>query len=237
MATPHIQAEKGEIASIVLLPGDPLRAKFIAENFLEDAKLYNSVRNTFGYTGTYKGVEISVQATGMGMPSMSIYANELMRDYGVKTLIRVGTTGSIREEVKVRDIVISQAASTDSNIIRTTFGDGIFYAPISDFGLLRKSVELAEEEGLTYHVGNTFGEDRFYNDEMNKDKLREYNLLCLEMEIPALYMLAAKYNCRALGILTVSDHLITGEQTSSDERQEGFGKMVELALETAIQAS
>lgn len=230
----HIEAKKGEIAETVLMPGDPLRAKFIAENFLEDAKLYNSVRNAFGYTGTYQGHPISVQASGMGIPSISIYANELMNEYEVQNLIRVGTAGSMSTEVNVRDIVIGSGASTDSGIIQTTFGAGMYYAPIADYELLSSAVETAKAKNLNYHVGNVLSADRFYNDEIDNIKLSDYGILAVEMEMAALYMLAAKYKRHALGILTISDHLITGESTSAKERQTGFGQMMELALDSVV---
>lgn len=230
----HIAAQAGEIAPTVLMPGDPLRAKFIAENFLEDAKLYNSVRNAFGYTGTYKGQPISVQASGMGIPSISIYANELMRDYDVQNLIRVGTAGGMSPDIHVRDIVIGMGASTDSGIIQTTFGAGLYYAPIANYELLSSAVETAKEKGLNYHVGNVLSADRFYNEEIDNVKLVDYGLMAVEMEMAALYMLAAKYNRRALGILSISDHLVTGEATTAQERETGLGQMIELALDSVV---
>ncbi len=230
----HIAAQAGEIAPTVLMPGDPLRAKFIAENFLEDAKLYNSVRNAFGYTGTYKGQPISVQASGMGIPSISIYANELMRDYDVQNLIRVGTAGGMSPDIHVRDIVIGMGASTDSGIIQTTFGAGLYYAPIANYELLSSAVETAKEKGLNYHVGNVLSADRFYNEEIDNVKLVDYGVMAVEMEMAALYMLAAKYNRRALGILSISDHLVTGEATTAQERETGLGQMIELALDSVV---
>lgn len=230
----HIAAQAGEIAPTVLMPGDPLRAKFIAENFLEDAKLYNSVRNAFGYTGTYKGKPISVQASGMGIPSISIYANELMRDYDVQNLIRVGTAGGMSPDIHVRDIVIGMGASTDSGIIQTTFGAGLYYAPIANYELLSSAVETAKEKGLNYHVGNVLSADRFYNEEIDNVKLDDYGVMAVEMEMAALYMLAAKYNRRALGILSISDHLVTGEATTAQERETGLGQMIELALDSVV---
>ena len=230
----HIAAQAGEIAPTVLMPGDPLRAKFIAENFLEDAKLYNSVRNAFGYPGTYKGQPISVQASGMGIPSISIYANELMRDYDVQNLIRVGTAGGMSPDIHVRDIVIGMGASTDSGIIQTTFGAGLYYAPIANYELLSSAVETAKEKGLNYHVGNVLSADRFYNEEIDNVKLVDYGVMAVEMEMAALYMLAAKYNRRALGILSISDHLVTGEATTAQERETGLGQMIELALDSVV---
>lgn len=164
----HIDAPKGAIADVVLLPGDPLRAQYIAENFLDNAQRYNTVRNAFGFTGTFEGRRVSVQATGMGIPSISIYVNELIQDYGVKTLIRVGTAGGMGENVKVRDVVLAQGSSTDSSIILNTFGAGLYFAPLADFNLLREAANLADTSAIRYHVGNVLGEDRFYNDEMDQ---------------------------------------------------------------------
>ena len=214
----HIDAPKGAIADVVLLPGDPLRAQYIAENFLDNAQRYNTVRNAFGFTGTFEGRRVSVQATGMGIPSISIYVNELIQDYGVKTLIRVGTAGGMGENVKVRDVVLAQGSSTDSSIILNTFGAGLYFAPLADFNLLREAANLADTSAIRYHVGNVLGEDRFYNDEMDRQKLIDYEVLATEMETPALYLLAAKYHVHALSILTVSNHLVTGEETSAQDR-------------------
>ncbi|MCT2893594.1 purine-nucleoside phosphorylase [Lacticaseibacillus paracasei] len=229
----HIDAPKGAIADVVLLPGDPLRAQYIAENFLDNAQRYNTVRNAFGFTGTFEGRRVSVQATGMGIPSISIYVNELIQDYGVKTLIRVGTAGGMGENVKVRDVVLAQGSSTDSSIILNTFGAGLHFAPLADFNLLREAANLADTSAIRYHVGNVLGEDRFYNDEMDRQKLIDYEVLATEMETPALYLLAAKYHVHALSILTVSNHLVTGEETSAQERQTSFNDMIGLALGVA----
>lgn len=229
----HIDAPKGAIADVVLLPGDPLRAQYIAENFLDNAQRYNTVRNAFGFTGTFEGRRVSVQATGMGIPSISIYVNELIQDYGVKTLIRVGTAGGMGENVKVRDVVLAQGSSTDSSIILNTFGAGLYFAPLADFNLLREAANLADTSAIRYHVGNVLGEDRFYNDEMDRQKLIDYEVLATEMETPALYLLAAKYHVHALSILTVSNHLVTGEETSAQERQTNFNDMIGLALGVA----
>ena len=229
----HIDAPKGAIADVVLLPGDPLRAQYIAENFLDNAQRYNTVRNAFGFTGTFEGRRVSVQATGMGIPSISIYVNELIQDYGVKTLIRVGTAGGMGENVKVRDVVLAQGSSTDSSIILNTFGAGLYFAPLADFNLLREAAYLADTSAIRYHVGNVLGEDRFYNDEMDRQKLIDYEVLATEMETPALYLLAAKYHVHALSILTVSNHLVTGEETSAQERQTSFNDMIGLALGVA----
>lgn len=228
----HIDAPQGAIADVVLLPGDPLRAKYIAETYLDSPTLYNTVRNAFGYTGTVQGRRVSVQATGMGIPSISIYATELMQEYGVKTLIRVGTTGGLASQVKVRDLVLAQGATTDSSIILNTFGAGMYFAPLADFSLLEQAAQLAKRAGLRCHVGNVLGEDRFYNDEMDRQKLIDYGVLATEMETPALYLLAAKYHRQALSILTVSNHLITGEETTAQERQTSFDDMIRLALQT-----
>ncbi|WCZ18103.1 purine-nucleoside phosphorylase [Lacticaseibacillus paracasei] len=229
----HIDAPKGAIADVVLLPGDPLRAQYIAENFLDNAQRYNTVRNAFGFTGTFEGRRVSVQATGMGIPSISIYVNELIQDYGVKTLIRVGTAGGMGENVKVRDVMLAQGSSTDSSIILNTFGAGLYFAPLADFNLLREAANLADTSAIRYHVGNVLGEDRFYNDEMDRQKLIDYEVLATEMETPALYLLAAKYHVHALSILTVSNHLVTGEETSAQERQTSFNDMIGLALGVA----
>lgn len=231
----HIGAKKGEIADTILLPGDPLRTKFIAENYFENVVQYNEVRGMYGFTGTYKGKRISVQGTGMGVPSISIYVNELIQEYDVKTLIRVGTCGSMQDDVHIRDVILAQGATTDSQVNRMVFG-GIDYAPLAHFELLKNAYEIAREKGLTTHVGNVFTSDSFYRDngrEMN-ELLARYNVIAVEMETSALYTLAAKYNRRALSILTVSDHVFTGEQTTSEERQTSFQQMMELALETAM---
>ncbi|WP_316569903.1 purine-nucleoside phosphorylase [Neobacillus sp. YIM B06451] len=229
----HIGAKENEIAETVLLPGDPLRAKYIAETFLEDAKCYNEVRNMFGYTGTYKGKRISVQGTGMGIPSISIYANELIESYNVKTLIRVGTCGAIQKDVKVRDVILAMTSSTDSQINRLTFG-GIDYAPAANFELLKNAYDAGVQKGLNLKVGNVFTADLFYNDNADHEKLAQYQILALEMETTALYTLAAKYGRKALSILTVSDHILTGEVTTAEERQLTFNDMIEVALEAAI---
>jgi purine-nucleoside phosphorylase len=231
----HIAAKQGEIADIVLLPGDPLRAKYIAETFLEDVTQYNTVRNMFGYTGTYKGKRVSVQGSGMGVPSISIYVNELINDYGVQKLIRVGTCGAIQKDVKVRDVIIAQTSSTDSAINRVAFGGTIDYAPTADFDLLLKAYNAAKEAGLSVRVGNIFTADQFYSEENQNEKLAAYGVLAVEMETSALYTLAAKFGRKALTVLTVSDHIITGEETTADERQTTFNDMMVIALEAAIQ--
>ncbi|RLQ92487.1 purine-nucleoside phosphorylase [Planomicrobium sp. Y74] len=230
----HINAKKGDIADTILLPGDPLRAKYIAETFLEDVTLYNEVRNMFGYTGTYKGKRISVQGTGMGVPSISIYTTELMNEYDVKKLIRVGTCGSIHKDVKVRDVILAQSASTDSNMNSIIFNN-VTYAPTANFDLLLKAYNAGLEKGLNLRVGNVFTEDVFYNDHAEHEKWAQYGVLALEMESSALYTLAAKFGAQALSILTVSDHLLTGEVTTAEERQTTFNDMIIVALEAAIQ--
>ncbi|WP_053363842.1 purine-nucleoside phosphorylase [Bacillus sp. FJAT-27251] len=229
----HIGAKEHEIAETVLLPGDPLRAKYIAETFLEDAKLYNEVRNMFGYTGTYKGKRISVQGTGMGVPSISIYINELMSSYNVQTLVRVGTCGAIQKDVKVRDVILAMSSSTDSQMNRLTFG-GVDYAPTADFDLLLKAYNAGLEKGLNLKAGNVFTADQFYNDNAELEKWAKYNILAVEMETTALYTLAAKFGRRALSVLTVSDHILTGEETTAEERQTTFNEMIEVALEAVV---
>ncbi|RFU66437.1 purine-nucleoside phosphorylase [Peribacillus saganii] len=230
----HIGAKENEIAETVLLPGDPLRAKYIAETFLENPKLYNEVRNMFGYTGTYKGKQISVQGTGMGVPSISIYIHELMQSYNVQNLIRVGTCGAIQKDVKVRDVILAMSASTDSQINRLTFG-GVDYAPTADFELLKKAYDAGVAKGLQLKVGNVFTADSFYNENSDLEKWARYQILAIEMETAALYTLAAKYNRKAISVLTVSDHILTGEETSAEERQTTFNEMIEVALDAAIQ--
>ena len=230
----HIAAKNGEIADTVLLPGDPKRAKWIAENFLENAVCYTDIRGMLGFTGTYKGKRISVQGTGMGIPSMSIYITELMKDYGVKTLIRVGSAGSYQEEVKIRDIVVALSTSTDSNINNRRF-KGASFAPTVNFDLLSKVLKIAEEKNIKIKAGNILTSDEFYNDDPSYfKKWAEFGVLAVEMETAALYTLASKYKAKALSILTISDSLVSPEITSSEEREKTFNEMIELALETAI---
>lgn len=232
----HIGAKKGDIADKILLPGDPLRAKFIAENFLENVQQYNEVRGMLGFTGTYKGERVSVQGTGMGVPSISIYVNELIQEYGVQKLIRVGTCGALQEDVKVRDVILAQGATTDSQVNRMIFG-GIDYAPLADFSLLKKAYDVGTEKKLPLRVGNVFTSDSFYRENAKEvnELLATYQVLAVEMETTALYTLAAKFKRQALSILTVSDHVITGEETTAEERQTTFNEMMEIALETIIQ--
>ena len=230
----HIAAKNGEIADTVLLPGDPKRAKWIAENFLENAVCYTDIRGMLGFTGTYKGKRISVQGTGMGIPSMSIYITELMKDYGVKTLIRVGSAGSYQEDVKIRDIVVALSTSTDSNINNRRF-KGASFAPTVNFDLLSKVLKTAEEKNIKIKAGNILTSDEFYNDDTSYfKKWAEFGVLAVEMETAALYTLASKYKAKALSILTISDSLVSPEITSSEEREKTFNEMIELALETAI---
>mgnify|MGYP002639416514 CR=1 FL=1 len=231
----HINAKPGDIAESILLPGDPLRAKFIAENFLEDAKLYNEVRGMLGYTGYYKGKRVSVQGTGMGLPSISIYLNELMGEYGVQKLMRIGTCGTIHPEVQLKEVVLGQASCTDNSMNVHRF-NGMSYAPIADFDLLKQAYDYAKSKNLEVKVGNILASDTFYNDEYVKDPYliwRDFGVLVVEMESAALYTLAAKYGRKALTLLTVSDSLLTHEKCSAEERQTSFTQMMEIALEIA----
>lgn len=231
----HIGASQGEIADTILLPGDPLRAKYIADTYLSDVIQYNQVRGMYGYTGTYKGKRISVQGTGMGIPSISIYVNELIQSYDVQKLIRVGTCGAIQKDVNVRDIILAQGSATDSQMNQLIF-KGIDYSPIADFKLLKNAYDECVAKNVEPLVGNVFTSDTFYRDNAEEvnSLLAKYNVLAIEMETTALYTLAAKFGRQALSILTVSDHVLTGEETSSNERQTSFHEMMEIALETAI---
>ena len=232
--TPHINATPDDIAKTVLMPGDPLRAKFVAENFLENAVLFNNVRGIQGYTGTYKGKRVSVMASGMGMPSIGIYSYELFSFFGVENIIRIGSAGSMQENVKVRDIVLGMTACTNSSYAEQYRLGGTF-APAADFTLLRRSVEIAEEKALNYHVGALFSSDVFYNDDPNVTAgWQKMGILAVEMEAAALYMNAARLGKRALAICTISDSLVTGEALDSAARQTSFTDMMEIALETAI---
>ncbi|WNC12134.1 purine-nucleoside phosphorylase [Brevibacillus brevis] len=230
----HIGAKQGAIAETILLPGDPLRAKYIAETFLEGAECYNNVRGMLGFTGTYKGKRVSVQGTGMGVPSISIYVNELMQSYDVQNLIRVGTCGAIQEDIKVRDVILAMSASSDSQTNRLLFNQ-IDFAPTASFDLLHKAYQVASERNLNVKVGNIFTSDSFYRESLDLyKKLAAYQVLAVEMESSALYTLAAKYKRNALSILTVSDHILTGEETTADERQTTFNEMIEVALDAAL---
>lgn len=235
LGTPHNAAEIGDIAETVLLPGDPLRAKHIAETFLTDAKLYTSIRNVYGYTGVYKGNQISVQSTGMGIPSMCIYAHELIDTYGVRKLFRVGTCGAMHPDVNVRDVLIAQGATTDSSIVRNIFGASINFAPIANYEMLSKAVETSKRLNLPAKVGNIVTVDRFYDDEIDQAKLVKYGVLAVEMETAGLYLTAAEFGVKALSILTVSDSFVTHEVLTPEERETEFNNMIELALETAIE--
>ncbi|SCL21422.1 purine-nucleoside phosphorylase [Micromonospora nigra] len=231
----HIGAKPGEIAERVLMPGDPLRAKWIAETYLEGATCYSTVRGMLGFTGRWNGVDVSVQGSGMGMPSASIYAHELVDEYGVKSLIRVGSCGALVEDLKLRDVIAAIGSSTDSNMNRMRFDGLIDYAPVADFGLLRTSVEVAERRGVSMRVGPILAADAFYSDRPDLyDALADYGVLAVEMESAALYTIAARFRARALTILTVSDHIKTGEKTTSQEREQTFSQMVEIALDTII---
>ena len=234
MATPHIGAEKGQIAETILLPGDPLRAKYIAETFLEDVVQYNNVRGMLGFTGTYKGKRISVQGTGMGIPSIGIYSHELISEFGVKNLIRIGTAGSYQEDLKLRDVVIAMSASTDSAINKLRF-NGADYAPTANADMVFKAYEIAKEKGMNVKAGNVFTSDTFYGDDPEAwKKWAKFGVLCVEMETAQLYTTAAKLGAKALTLLTISDSFITSEATTAEERQTTFNDMIVVALETAI---
>lgn len=229
----HINAQPGDIASTVLMPGDPLRAKFIAEKFLQKAVCYNDVRGMYGYTGFYKGKRISVQASGMGVPSISIYAHELITSYNVKNIIRIGTCGSLQENVKIKDVIMAMSASHDSNSNLQRF-DGMTYAPTASFKLLERAYHTAQKLGIEVKVGNIFTTDTFYHDNSTDWKRwADFGVLAVEMETVGLYTLAAKHGINALTILTVSDSLVTGEATSAEERQTTFTQMMNIALEMA----
>lgn len=232
MSTPHINAKLGDFAETVLMPGDPLRAKHIAETFLDNAKEVTNVRNILGFTGTYKNKPVSIMASGMGIPSMSIYAKELIVSYGVKKLIRIGTCGGIGEQVSIRDIIFAQGASTDSNVNRARV-DGHDFAAIADFELLLNGINAAKSLGIKATVGNVFTTDTFYqsSDALYR-KLDKLGVLAVDMETAGLYGVAAEYHAKAMALFTVSDHVITGEATPSDERQTSFNEMVKIALES-----
>jgi purine-nucleoside phosphorylase len=226
----HIGAQSGDIAPVVLMPGDPLRARWIAETFLVDARCYTEVRGMLGYTGTWQGHRVSVQGSGMGQPSLAIYANELFREYDVTTVVRVGSCGALTEKLAVRDLVIASGACTDSSMNAIAF-EGLHYAPVADFGLLRDAAAAAPEA----HVGLIFSSDSFYSARPELvARMVDYGVLAVEMEAAALYTLAAKHGARALAICTVSDHVVTGEETTSQEREQTFGRMVEVALTAAL---
>ena len=234
MPTPHIAAEAGDFAEIILLPGDPLRAQHIADTFLEDVQQVTAVRNMFGFTGTYQGQRVSAMGTGMGIPSASIYAKELITEYGVKKLIRVGSCGGIGSDVGIRDVIIAMGACTDSGVNRARFRN-LDFAAIADYQLLRAAVDAAEAKGKTVRVGNVFSADLFYHPDFSLfDTMEKMGVMAVEMEAAGLYGVAAEYGAQALAILTVSDHVRTGEATSSAERQSTFNDMIEIALEAAL---
>lgn len=230
----HLGAQHGEIAERVLLPGDPLRAKFVAEHFLEEAHCYNEVRGMYGYTGLYKGVPVSVQGSGMGNPSMSIYASELINDYGAKKLIRIGTCGAMQKELNIRDIILAQAVSSDSNMTEKIF-HGCNYAPTADFSLLLKAYQEAQAKQANVFVGNIYNSDEFYRETLDRlHKFMDFGVLAVEMESTSLYTLAAKYGVQALSILTVGSQLLTNERLTHKESEQSFYEMVEIALNTII---
>ncbi len=232
--TPHIEAAAGDIAERILLPGDPLRAQYVAETYLTDVTCYNRVRNMLGFTGMFEGTRVSVQGTGMGMPSIAIYVTELLRFYGVKTAIRIGSCGALRESVKLRDVVLAISAHTNSNMT-SRFFQGLSYAPAADFGLLNTAHRIATERNLPAVVGPIFSSDSFYDDDPELfELLANHGTLAVEMEAAALYTIAARENAKALCIATVSDHLKTHEVMTTDERQTSLNQMIELALATLV---
>lgn len=234
MATPHIKAEKGDFAETVLMPGDPLRAKHIADTFLSNVRQVNEVRNMFGYTGEYKGKTVSVMGSGMGIPSISIYAKELITEYGVKNIIRIGSCGALKNDIQLRDVIIAMGASTDSNVNRTRL-QGFDYAAIADYGLLEASVNAARSAGKQVRVGNVFSADLFYSPvDGIMSTLANMNILAVEMEAAGLYGVAAEYGANALAMMTVSDHILSGEALSADDRQTTFNDMVEITLDAAL---
>ena len=234
MATPHINAEMGDFADTVLMPGDPLRAKYIADTYLENVRQVNDVRSMFGYTGTYKGREISVMGHGMGIPSVSIYAKELITDFGVKSIIRVGSCGAVRDDVNVRDVVIGMGACTDSKVNRMRFNDHDF-AAIADFDLTSHAVAAAKAQNVPVKVGNIFSADLFYNPQTDMaERLKRYGIVGVEMEAAGLYGVAAEFGARALTICTVSDHILKGDSLSSADRQTTFNDMMVIALDTVL---
>lgn len=232
--TVHIGAQPGEIAETVLMPGDPYRAKWAAETFLDNPKLVNEVRGMFGFTGTWKGNPVTIHGSGMGMPSLSIYVNELIRDYGAKSLIRIGSCGGMQDKVKVRDVIIAMTATTLSTPSRGIFKE-INFAPSADWSLLSAAVRAAENKGSSTHVGGIYSSDVFYDERPDlTEQMTRHGILGVEMEAAELYTLAARHGVRALAVLTVSDHLLTGEALPSEDRERTFGDMVEIALEAAF---
>jgi len=230
----HIGAPSGAVAPHVLLPGDPLRARWIAETFLEDAQCYNEIRGMLGFTGTWQGQPVSVQGSGMGQASTAIYVNELFDEYGAQSIVRVGSCGALVESVALRDIVIASGACTDSSMNRLAF-EGLDFAPVADFGLLRAAADSADRVDTNVHVGPIFSTDSFYNPRMDLVlRMAEHGVLAVDMETSALYTLAAKYGRKALTVCTVSDHIITGEAASAEERQGTYRDMVQIALEAML---
>lgn len=234
MATPHNSAQKGDFAKTVLMPGDPLRAKFIAETFLTDARLVNNVRGVQGYTGTYQGVPVSVMASGMGIPSIGIYANELYSQYGVENIMRIGSAGAISGKLKLRDVVAASGACTNSNFAHQYELPGTF-APVADFTLLETAVKVARSMGVEMPVGNVLSSDTFYDASASTMKWAKMGVLAVEMEAAALYMTAAYLGKRALAICSISDSIVTGEELSAQDRQNTFTTMMEIALKTAVE--
>ncbi|AEV89015.1 purine nucleoside phosphorylase [Actinoplanes sp. SE50] len=231
----HIGAKPGEIAERVLLPGDPMRAKWIAETFLEDAVCYTQVRGMLGFTGTWQGQRVSVQGSGMGMPSASIYTHELVNEYGVKSVIRIGSCGALALDLNLGDVIAAIGSATDSNMNRTRFDGLVDYAPVADFGLLRTAVDTAAAQGVPIRVGPILAADAFYTDRPDLyDSLAQYGVLAVEMESAAIYTIAARYGAKALTILTVSDHIKRGEAMDSAQREQGFSNMVRIGLDTII---
>ena len=232
--TLHIGAKPGDIAETVLLPGDPYRARWAAETYLDNPVLVNDVRGMLGYTGTWAGHKVTIHGSGMGMPSLSIYVNELIRDYGAQTLIRIGSAGALQPHVKVRDVVLAQTASSNGSPSRAIFRD-LNFAPCADFGLLTAAHHAAQQGGVPVHVGGIHSSDTFYDERQDlTDQLQRHGTLCVEMEAAELYTLAARYQRRALAILTISDHILTHEALPADQRERSFGAMVELALRAAF---
>ena len=234
MATPHISAAKDAFAPTILMPGDPLRAQYIAENFLQDAEQVTAVRNMYGYTGTYQGKKISVMGHGMGIPSCSIYAKELITEYGVQHLIRVGSCGAVLDDVHVRDVVIGMGASTDSQVNRSRF-HGYDFAALADFGIVQALAQAAQARGVKAKVGNLFSSDLFYHpDQALTQTLRKYGILGVEMEAAGIYGVAAEFGAKAATICTVPDHIIREEYNTAEERQSTFNEMIEIALDAAL---
>lgn len=232
--TVHIGAKPGEIADTVLLPGDPYRARWAAETFLDAPELVNDVRGMLGYTGTWRGNRVTIQGSGMGMPSLSIYANELIRDYGAKTLIRIGSCGGMQEKVKVRDVILAMTATSVSTPSRGIFRE-LNFAPSADWSLLSAAAKASENRGITPHVGGIYSSDTFYDERPDLfEQMVRHGILCVEMEAAELYALALRHGVRALAVLTVSDHVVSGESLPAEERERSFGDMVEIALEAAF---